>query len=180
VQLPENFTCNHCIIQWHWRSFRTGERFSNCFDISILNDSRSDYNNSTSTPSKYCIIDIFQGFIDIQYNIILTLSVSREALTSSSTVTTTLQTILFPLNSTLASLKNSTTMESTNLKIMCAAFFLPPLRTSSTDMYKNNGSRVICYWLNLENDLDCDLCRNNCVYETFNCPTDFCDCRWFN
>ncbi len=38
VKLPNGFSCEHCVLQWYWFGYNTGELYYNCADISILND----------------------------------------------------------------------------------------------------------------------------------------------
>jgi hypothetical protein len=65
-----------------------------------------------------------------------------------------------------------------NVKVICSKS-KPPLRTNKTDAYKYIGSKVLCFWINSEIELLCDLCKDNCLDPNNECPSDFCDCRWY-
>jgi hypothetical protein len=53
VVLPQDFTCEHCLLSWRWDSLHTPEIYTNCADIRIGSgpwDPPGGTNPPTATP----------------------------------------------------------------------------------------------------------------------------------
>ena len=176
ARLPDRLTCDHCVLQWRWYAKNTGEVFVNCADIAIKPSSLSGaiQQQQQQQPIGGTNTDM----------VVIEPPPTKTTKASTTTLTTT---TMLPLLKTLPTPakeveSNKDTSELLEIKFGCVrgtGAFAPLSRKQRPDFRVYRRWAVICFWTDVSKPINCDLCKENCLLSSTQCP-EMCACRWYS